>query len=68
MDGKTYDAILWILDHLKKQQVPPDLAESIRIIEGHLTEIEKENAYNNLIFSQWAAGHVRSHNWSKQRG
>jgi hypothetical protein len=44
MDDKTYDAILWILDHLKKQQVPPDVAESMKIVEGHLEEIEKEYA------------------------
>jgi hypothetical protein len=32
-------------NYLKKQRVPPDVAESTRILQGHLTEIEKENAY-----------------------
>jgi hypothetical protein len=42
MDDKTYDSILWILDYLKNQQVPADVAESMKIIQGHLAEIEKE--------------------------
>jgi hypothetical protein len=46
MDDKTYDALLWILDYLKKQQVPPDVAECIPIIQNHLEEIEKEYAQN----------------------
>jgi len=43
MDDKTtYDCILWILAYLKQQQVPPDVTECIRIIEGRIHEIEME--------------------------
>jgi hypothetical protein len=44
MDEKTYDAILWILDYLKRQKVPADVTECMKIVEGHLAEVEKEHA------------------------
>ena len=42
MDGKTYDAILWLLDYLNNQEVPADITECMQAIRAHLDEVEKE--------------------------